>query len=226
MGTDTAELLYTIAGNRAASGYAWESLNAHVAADALAIGAELEKTSTAMLDIGPLRTLALEDSSLPGAVRACRAMMLKGLDSWGIAGTVGAALPAITVADINLDPAAAGSFAATRLNGCSADEYAAAEAGRAGRFAALAARLYQAGDAAAANRSARAACAAVFTAHHASEAAAAGDTGLAALQTGELVAAELLGRRSPDTAAGIRAAYDAANLTGVDIHWEPVSFLF
>jgi hypothetical protein len=230
MGNATAETLYRIAGRKAAEGLGWDALNAQLAADALVITAEMEKTPRALLDISPLRSLELPGNGLPGVAAAYRRQLLKGLDSWGIAGTVGAALPAIDLADAELDPAEAGAFARAWLGGRDLQELAAAEAARATRLAALADRLYTAGEYQAAARSAAAADKATLAAHYGAEAAAVGDTGLAALRTGMLLAEDTLaaeGAEQDIAVAGRRArqAHDAANLTDKPIHWEPISYL-
>jgi hypothetical protein len=230
MGNATAETLYRIAGRKAAEGAGWDALNAQLAADALVITAEMEKAPRALLDISPLRSLELPDDSLPGVAAAYRRQLLKGLDSWGIAGTVGAALPVIDLAAAPLDPAEAGAFARAWLAGRDLEVFAAAEAARAPRLGALADRLYAAGEYQAAARSTAAADKATLAAHYGAEAAAVGDTGLAALRTGMLLAEEALAGEAPGqdvAAAGRRArqAHDEANLTAKPIHWEPISYL-
>lgn len=227
---DTAGTLYKIAGRKAADGSGWDALNAQLAADALTITAELENNRGALLDIGPLKALDLTGAGLAGVVREYRRQLLKGLESWGIAGTVGAALPEITLPEIPLDPAEAGWFADDRLAGRSLGAFSEAERARGRRFAALAGRMHDMGDAPAALRSARAADNATFAAHYGAEAAAVDDGQLAALRTGLLLVEELLaGTQAPGgpAAAGIRAraAYDASNLTDKPIHWESISYL-
>lgn len=230
MGIATAETLYGIAGRKAAEGLGWDALNAQLAADALVITAEMEKTPQALLDISPLRSLEFPGNSLPGVAAAYRSQLLKGLESWGIAGAVGAALPAIDLADAALDPAEADAFARSWLGGRDLEAFTAAEAARAGRLGALADRLYAAGEYQAAARSAAAADKATLAAHYGAEAAAVGDTGLAALRTGMLLAEDALAAGAPGqdiAAAGRRErqVHDAANLTAKPIHWEPISYL-
>lgn len=230
MGNATAETLYRIAGRKAAEGRGWDALNAQLAADALVIADEMEKTPRALLDVSPLRSLDLPEDSLAGVAAAFRRQLLKGLDSWGIAGTVGAALPEIDFPDLRLDPAEAGTFAAGWLSGRDLQTFAAAEGSRAGRLAVLADRLYSTGEYPAAARSAQAADKASLAAHYGAEAAAVNDTHLAALRTGTLLAEDLLAAGDPagDIAeAGRRArrAHDAANLTDKPIHWETISYL-
>lgn len=230
MGNATAETLYRIAGRKAAEGLGWDALNAQLAADALVITAEMEKAPRALLDISPLRSLDLPVLGLAGVAAAYRRRLLTGLDSWGIAGTVGAALPAIDLADAELDPAEADTFAQAWLGGRDLPSFAAAEAVRAARLGALAGRLYAAGEYQAAARSGAAADKATLAAHYGAEAAAVGDTHLAALRTGILLAEDILAAEAPGqdmAAAGrrTRRAHDAANLTDKPIHWEPISYL-
>ncbi|QOT19459.1 hypothetical protein [Paenarthrobacter sp. YJN-5] len=230
MGNATAETLYRIACQKAADGLGWDALNAQLAADALVITAEMEKTPRALLDISPLRSLDLPENSLPAVAAAFRGQLLKGLDSWGISGAVGAALPAINLADAALDPAGAGVFAQSWLAGRDLEAFTAAEASRAERLAALADRLYTAGEQQAAARSAAAADKATLAAHYGAEAAAVGDTGLAALRTGMLLAEDAIARHVPGQDIAVarrqaRQAYDEANLTDKPIHWESISFL-
>ncbi|MBG0738868.1 hypothetical protein IV500_05460 [Paeniglutamicibacter antarcticus] len=230
MGNATAETLYRIAGRKAAEGRGWDALNAQLAGDTLTITAEMEKSPRALLDLSPLWSLSLPGNGLPAVADAFRRQLLQGLDSWGIAGTVGAALPAITLTDVPLDPAESGAFAEALLGGRDLRTFASAEAARAGRLAALADRLYTAGEYQAAARSAAAADRSVLAAHYGAEAAVVGDTHLAALRTGMLLAEDTLGAEGGnlDVAAvcrHARAAHDAANLTDKAIHWETISFL-
>lgn len=224
MGNATAETLYRIAGRKADEGRGWDALNVHLAADALLITAEMEKTPRALLDIGPLRSLELPGTGLHGIAVAFRHQLLKGLDSWGNSGTVNAALPEITLKDIPLDPADAGTFAAGWLAGRDLKTFAAAEGARAARLAALADRLHAAGDYQAATRSARAADKSSLASHYGTEAAAVGDAQLAALRTAVLLAEGLTDADDADIAAE-RRAHEAANLTEKPIHWEPISYL-
>lgn len=230
MGNATAETLYRIAGRKAAAGHGWDALNAQLAADALLIAAEMEKNPQALLDIGPLRSLELPDAGLAGAAAAFRRQLLKGLDSWGISGTVEAALPAITLSDAALDPAEAGAFAEEWLRCRTLRDFVSAETARARRFAALADRLYAAGEYQAAARSAHAADRASVGVHYSAEAAALGDTGLAALRTGMLLAEDALEAEGPQDGAAeagrqTRRIHDAVNLLGKPIHWESISYL-
>jgi hypothetical protein len=231
MGNATAETLYRIAGRKAAEGYGWDALNAQMAADALLITEEMEKTPRALLDISPLRTLELAEAGLSGVARAFRRQLLKGLDSWGISGTVGATLPEIALADAPLDPSGAGSFAAGWLSGRDLVTFASAEKVRASRLATLADRLYATGEYLAAARSGQAADKATVAAHYGAEAVAVGDIQLASLRTGMLLAEDTLATEgAPEDIAEAgrqaRRAHDAANLTDKPIHWETISYLF
>jgi hypothetical protein len=230
MGNATAETLYRIAGRKAADGHGWDALTAQLAADSLFVTAEMEKTPRALLDIGSLRSLDVPDNRLSATARAFRQQLLKGLDSWGIAGTVGAALPEIALADAPLDPAEAGAFAAGWLTGRDLQTFAAAEKARAPRLAALANRMFTSGEYQAAARSTQAADRATLAAHYGAEAAAVGDTRLAALRTALLLAEDNLA--GADAAEDIaeagrqtRRAHDAGNLTDKAIHWETISYL-
>ncbi|ACL42110.1 hypothetical protein Achl_4159 (plasmid) [Pseudarthrobacter chlorophenolicus A6] len=230
MGNATAETLYRIAGRKAAQGHGWDALNAQLAGDALFIAAEMEKSPRSLLDLSPLRSLDFPETGLAGVAAAYRRQLLTGLDSWGIAGAVAQALPAIELTEAPLDPAEAGAFADTWLAGRDLAAFAAAESARAGRFAALANRLYAAGDYPAAGRSAQAADRAALAAHYGAEAAVLGDRHLAALRTALLLAEDLLtsGSQPADSVEAGRQArrvHDEVNLTDKPIHWEAVSFL-
>jgi hypothetical protein len=230
MGNATAETLYRIAGRKAAEGSGWDALNAQLSADALLITDEMANTPSALLDLGPLRNLDLPDPGLSAVARAFRQQLLKGLDSWGIAGAVGAVLPPVDLGDAPLDPAEADVFAAGLLGGREPGTFASAEGQRAAKLAALAGRLHAAGEYQAARRSAHAADQASVAAHYGAEAAATGDTRLAALRTGLLLAEEILGKEpAPEDMAEagrrVRRAHEAANLTNTPIHWEAISFL-
>ena len=230
MGNATAGTLYRIAGSKAAEGLGWDALTAHLAADALLITTEMEKNPRALMDIGPLRSLEFPEDTLPGIALAFRRQLLTGLDSWGLSGTVDAALPEIKLPQVRLDPAGARTFADTWLNGRGLAAFTSAEGARAARLAALADRLYATGEYPAAVRSAQAADQATLAAHYGAEAVELNDTHLAALRTGLLLAEHLLASETPaeDFAGAVRQArraHDAANLTDKPIHWEPVSFL-
>ncbi|GAA4035654.1 hypothetical protein GCM10023063_20300 [Arthrobacter methylotrophus] len=230
MGNATAETLYRIAGRKALEGRGWDALNAQLAADSLVISDEMAKTPDALLDLGPLKALELPDTGLSAVARAFRQQLLKGLDSWGIAGTVGAALPPVDLGDAPLDPVEADAFAPGLLAGRQLEAFASAEGMRAARLAVLADRLHAAGDYQAAQRSAHAADQSSVAAHYGAEAAAIGDTRLAALRTGLLLAEDAFGDESvpegmAEAVRRVRRVHDAANLTNTPIHWEPISFL-
>ncbi|MET4143733.1 hypothetical protein [Arthrobacter sp. UYCo732] len=230
MGNATAETLYRIAGRKAADGLGWDALTAQLAGDALSIAAEMEKTPQSLLDLSPLRALELPEAGLAGVAAGYRHQLLKGLDSWGISGTVARALPAIDLPDAPLDPVEAGAFAREWLAGRDLAAFAAAESARAARFAALASRLYAAGDYPAAGRSAQAADRSSLAAHYCAEAAVLKDVHLAALRTGLMLAEDALaaeGIPADITEAGrqARRIHDAVNLTDKPVHWESISYL-
>lgn len=230
MGNATADTLYRIAARKAADNRGWDALAAHMAADALLITGQMEQHPNALLDIGPLRALDVPGTSLPGVAGAYRKQLLTGLDSWGLAGTMEAVLPEITLTDTPLDLDAAGEFSAAWLGGRDLRAFSSAERARSVRLAALAGRLYAAGEYPAAARSAEAADRSTVAAHYGAEAAQTGDVRLAALRTAMLLAEDALAAAAAATdiaATGrlVRQAHEAANLTDKPIHWETISYL-